>query len=117
MSLESFVAENIQRFTRITDSDSAKNIQEHEEAVGCLASFESLLEAVGGDGRWFQVGELCHTAAFCVEHPYDVSSDGFAHDGLDHLLCHFDAADQCCDEEMAEVGTVGFGGLTVAEVS
>lgn len=51
-----------------------------------------------------------------IEHPNDVTEDGFFDDSESKLLRHAGIADQSGDEEVAEARTGGFGCLAREEV-
>ena len=85
MSLESFVPKFSEWFARVTNRSATKEVKEHEEAVGNDTGFESLLKARVGDVGGLEVAEF----GLCLEHPDDVSSDGFFDEAFKDRLGHF----------------------------
>lgn len=56
------------------------------------------------------------SAPFGIEHPDDVAEDGFFDDCDGEVFCETAIADEGCDEEVAEIGTCGFGCFAREEV-
>ena len=94
----------------------AEEVAEHEEAVGGLGRGEGVLEPVVAGGGGFEVAQLGHIGARGIEHPDDVAEDGFLDYGDGEGFGEGVVADEGGDEEVAEVGAGGFGGVAREEV-
>ena len=94
----------------------AEEVAEHEEAVGSPGCGEGVLEPVVAGGGGFEVAQLGHIGARGIEHPDDVAEDGFLDDGDGEGFRERVVADEGGDEEVAQVGAGGFGGVAREEV-
>ncbi len=74
-SVEYVVALLYNRFSGLTGalSHAAKDVREHEQAVGGVTGLEFLLETVFRHGGRFHVAQLSHISAPSVEHLHHVN--------------------------------------------